>query len=448
MVEKPVYPKNGRTLTAEEVDCNFEDLHRPLSAAQAMGAADSCIYCYNAPCITACPTSIDIPTFIHQIKTGNVNGAAETILSENILGGTCARACPTEVLCEQACVRNLNDEPPVQIGALQRFAVDHLMAQEGPHPFQRAPASGRTIAVLGAGPAGLACAHRAALLGHDVTIFEAKPKPGGLNEYGLAAYKMADNFAQREVEFLMGIGGIALRHGQQLGRNLSLAELTESFDAVFIGIGFTQAKPLPIPGADLKGVENAIDFIAAIRQAERKSSVPVGGNVVVIGGGNTAIDAAIQAKRLGANSVTLVYRRGEANMSATAWEIELARSHGVVMRLWAAPLAIEGITHAERMTFNEMTETDGVYQSLGTTFTLPTDHVLLAIGQAMNKAGLDALALDGGKIVADASGMTSMPGVFAGGDCINSGEDLTVQAVEDGKRAAIAIDQFLRNKKG
>ncbi|MBB3167378.1 NAD(P)-dependent oxidoreductase [Simiduia aestuariiviva] len=448
MVEKPVYPKNGRTLSAAEIDCNFEDLHRPLSAAQAMGAADSCIYCYNAPCVTACPTSIDIPTFIHQIKTGNVNGAAETILSENILGGTCARACPTEILCEQACVRNLNDEPPVQIGSLQRFAVDHLMDQQGAHPFQRAQSSGRTIAVLGAGPAGLACAHRASMLGHDVTIFEAKPKSGGLNEYGLAAYKMVDDFAQREVEFLMGIGGISVRHGQQLGGNLALSDLTDNFDAVFLGVGFTKANPLPLPGCDLQGVENAIDFIASLRQAEKKSSVAVGNNVVVIGGGNTAIDAAIQAKRLGGNSVTLVYRRGEANMSATAWEIELARTNGVVIRLWAAPVAIEGSARAEQMTFNTMSDAGGTYQPTGESFTLPADHVLLAIGQSMNKSGLENLTIDGGKIAVDATGMTSMPGVFAGGDCVKSGDDLTVQAVEDGKQAAIAIDQFLRNKKG
>lgn len=444
MVEKPAYPASGCTLSAAQIENNFSDLHKPLSATQAISAADSCIYCYDAPCINACPTSIDIPTFIHQIKTANITGSAETILSANILGGTCARACPTEVLCEQACVRNHTGEAPVQIGALQRYAVDHLMAEEGPHPFARADNSGKRIAIVGAGPAGLSCAHRAAMLGHDVTIFEAKAKPGGLNEYGLAAYKMADDFAQREVEFLLDVGGISLEYGQALGQQVSLKDLQTRFDAVFIGVGLGNANSLNLPGSTLPGVENAITFIENLRQSEDKSTLHVGKNVVVIGGGNTAIDAAVQAKRLGANHVTLAYRRGEAQMSATDWEVDLARSNGVNIELWASPIALNGNTALESINFDSMIIEDGTYQSKGEGFTLPADQILVAIGQTLAASDLEGLDIEKGKVVIKANGETSLKGVFAGGDCIASGEDLTVQAVEDGKQAAHAIDQFLR----
>jgi len=444
MVEKSAYPANGCTLSAAQIETNFSDLHKPLSAVQAISAADSCIYCYDAPCINACPTSIDIPTFIHQIKTANITGSAETILGANILGGTCARACPTEVLCEQACVRNHTGEAPVQIGALQRFAVDHLIAEDGPHPFARANNTGKHIAIIGAGPAGLSCAHRAAMLGHDVTIFEAKAKPGGLNEYGLAAYKMADNFAQREVEFLLNIGGITLQYGQALGQQVSLKDLQTRFDAVFIGVGLGDANTLDLPGNTLPGVESAITFIENLRQSEDKSELSVGNNVIVIGGGNTAIDAAIQAKRLGAKHVTLAYRRGEAQMSATDWEVDLARSNGVNVELWASPASLNGHTELESISFDSMIIEDGTYKPKGEIFTLPADQVLVAIGQTLSSSDLQGLNIEKGKVLVNAHGETSIQGVFAGGDCIASGEDLTVQAVEDGKLAAHAIDQYLR----
>ncbi len=431
-------------LSAVEIESNFDDLHSPLTLSQAIGAADSCIYCYNAPCIQACPTGIDIPTFIHQIKTQNINGAAETILSENILGGTCARACPTEVLCEQACVRNLNDEAPVQIGSLQRFAVDHLFEEAKAHPFERAPSSGKTIAVIGAGPAGLSCAHRAAMLGHEVTIFEAKSKPGGLNEYGLAAYKMVDNFAQREVEFLLNIGGITILHDQTLGDMLKLSDLQAQFDAVFVGVGLGTSKSIGLEGENLEGVESAIDFIETLRQAEDKSTVKVGKDVLVIGGGNTAIDAAVQAKRLGADQVTLAYRRGEANMSATDWEINLARTNGVNVVLWASPKAFVGENVVQGMTFERMTQRDGDYTGTGETFEQKADQVLLAIGQSLTQSALSGLDIEAGKIVTAENGESSIAGVFAGGDCTSKGEDLTVQAVEEGKQAAHAIDQTFK----
>lgn len=436
----------GEKLSDQDIESNFDDLHAPLNALQAQGAADHCIYCYDAPCITACPTSIDIPTFIHQIRTHNVDGAARTILSENIMGGTCARACPTEVLCEQACVRNHSGEEPVQIGLLQRFAVDHLMAQAAPHPFTRAAETGKRIAVVGAGPAGLSCAHRLAMLGHAITVFDAKAKPGGLNEYGLAAYKMVDDFAQKEVEFLLGIGGIEIKSAC-LGETITLEHLNDAFDAVFLGVGLGGTNALGLVGETLAGVSDAIEFIEAIRQTKHKADVPVGRDVVVIGGGNTAIDAAVQAKCLGAEQVTLVYRRGETDMSATGFEVELARKSGVTVRLWAKPVAAlgEGAVRGMRFEHTRMDEA-GRLVGTGETFDIAADMVLKAIGQKLDQANLAPLKIEAGKILVDHDYMTTEKGIFAGGDCIKSGEDLTVQAVEDGKRAAHAIDRYLNQR--
>lgn len=437
---------SGGCISDSDIAANFDDLHKPLNALQAVGAADHCIYCYDAPCIQACPTSIDIPTFIHQIRTDNVMGAARTILSENIMGGTCARACPTEVLCEQACVYNHGDEDPVEIGLLQRYAVDHLMAEGGAHPFKRGEDSGKHIAIVGAGPAGLSCAHRAAMLGHAATVFEAKEKPGGLNEYGLAAYKMVDDFAQKEVEFLLGIGGIKIKYGQTLGDNLNLQDLLEKYDAVFLSVGLGSTNKLGLDKEDTKGVTDAIDFIEALRQTDDKAQMPIGSDIVVIGGGNTAIDAAVQAKKLGAQNVTLVYRRGEAAMSATGFEVELARKNGVMVELWAKPAAISGNGQVTSMTFERTKMLNGKLAGTGETFDVKADTVMKAIGQQLDIAPLKGFEIAGGKIAITANFATNVSGVFAGGDCIDTGEDLTVQAVEDGKRAAHAINDYLTSE--
>ncbi|MDP1696927.1 MAG: NAD(P)-dependent oxidoreductase [Xanthomonadaceae bacterium] len=446
MAERLHETGDGNRPSAAQIADNFSDLHPPLGAAKSDVEANRCLYCYDAPCVRACPTGIDIPRFIHQIRTGNLDGSARTILSANILGGTCARACPTEVLCEQACVLNAGEDAPIAIGALQRHAVDHLLAKGGAHPFARAADSGKHVAVVGAGPAGLAFAHRAAMLGHAVTVFDAKPKPGGLNEYGLAAYKMTDDFAQREVEFLLGIGGIQMRYGQRLGEQLQLAQLRAEFDAVFLATGLGGSNALGVPGEDLPGVRDAIDFIEELRQAPDKSQLAIGDEVVVIGGGNTAIDAAVQARRLGARRVTLAYRRGGEQMGATAWEQDLARSNGVIIELWAKPVALEGEGHVAAVVFERTQMRDGKLVGNGDTFRVAADRVFKAIGQHLLTDALAGLNMVHGKINVDAQLRSSLDGVYAGGDCIVSGLDLTVQAVEDGKRAAINADAWLRGK--
>ena len=443
MSEQLIVSKTGHQLSPEEIDANFGDLHSPLNAEQVRSWATRCLYCYDAPCITACPTSIDIPKFIRQIATENELGAARTILSANIMGGTCARACPTEILCEQECVLNTGELEPIKIGALQRHAVDYLMASTTKHPFSRASNTGKTIAIIGAGPAGLACAHALSRCGHNITIYEANPKAGGLNEYGLAAYKMAGNFAAKEVKFITDIGGISIQQNAALGRDFTLENLQGKYDAVFIGIGISRPRSLGIKGENLKGVSNALDFIKTIRQASNLSKIDAGNHVVIIGGGNTAVDAAVQARRLGAGNVTLVYRRGAAQMGATKWEQDLAATNGVTIQHWASPTAIIGQGKVSAVQFERMELKDKKLCGTGKMLTLEADRVYKAVGQTLVSDDLDDLIIERGKIAVDKNGLTSRAGVYAGGDCISSGEDLTVQAVADGKNAAKAIHKML-----
>ncbi|GAB4554496.1 MAG: NAD(P)-dependent oxidoreductase [Ruegeria sp.] len=428
-------------LSSDELTSNFTDLHPPLAPHEAAVAADRCYFCYDAPCVTACPTDIDIPLFIRQIQAGQPESAAKTILDQNILGGMCARVCPTETLCEEACVRETAEGKPVEIGRLQRYATDTLM-QAGVHPFTRAAPTGKTVAVIGAGPAGLACAHRLAMLGHDVVIFEAKPKPGGLNEYGIAAYKATNDFAQAEVDWLLKIGGITIRTGEALGQTVTLDSLRNDYDALFLSIGLTGVNALRAQGEDLPGVRDAVDFIAEVRQAADLAQVPVGRNVVVIGGGMTAVDAAVKCKLLGAENVTIAYRRGRAAMSASRYEQDLAASKGVRILCNVQPVAIHGNGAAAEIELEYTATVDGKLTGTGETIRLPADQVLKAIGQTLNGAP-EGLALDGNKIAVDATGRTSVPGVWAGGDCAAGGEDLTVTAVAEGRDAAMDIHASL-----
>ncbi len=427
--------KSGR-LSKAEVEENFSDLHPPLTRSEALIEADRCYFCYDAPCMTACPTGIDIPGFIQGIRSDNLRGSAHTILRENIMGGMCARVCPTEILCEEACVRNTHEEKPVEIGLLQRHATDPIF-KSGEQLFERAASSGKKIAIVGGGPAGLSCAHRLAVLGHDVVVFNRDDKLGGLNEYGIAAYKAIDDFAQTEVDYILSIGGIEVRKNSALGSEVELAELVEDYDAVFLGVGLANSNALGIDGEDLNGVENAIEYIAELRQADDMSTLPVGHNVVVIGGGMTAIDVAVQSKRLGAEQVNMVYRRGPEKMSASVFEQALAQTSGVNIHHWATPARIVGDDHVTGIEFKLEDSDEAMH--------LNADVVFKAIGQKLDGSGLDALTSESGRFVVDADQKTSMQGIWAGGDCVVGGDDLTVSAVQHGKIAAISIDQYLRN---
>ncbi len=426
-------------LPPEDYAENFSDLHAPLDRHEALVAADRCYFCHDAPCITACPTAIDIPLFIRQIATGTPEAAARTILTQNIMGGMCARVCPTETLCEEACVREVAEGKPVLIGQLQRYATDTLM-EAGVHPFTRAALTGKRIAVIGAGPAGLACAHRLAMHGHDVTVFDARKKPGGLNEYGIASYKTPNDFAAREVAWLLKIGGIDIQTGQRLGDGLELLQLKADFDAVFLGIGLGGVNALNLEGEDKDGLRDAVDFIADLRQASDVAAVPVGRDVVVIGGGMTAVDAAVQAKLLGALNVTLVYRRGRDRMNASPFEQDLAASSGVRIITGATPRGIIGNGAVREIEFEY---TDDDLTPTGQTFRLAADQVFKAIGQSLQGEGLPKL--EGRKIAVTGAGRTSVDGVWAGGDCAAGGDDLTVTAVAEGRDAAMDIHASLTN---
>jgi len=430
-------------LSPAEYDKNFSDLHPRLDKHEALVASDRCYFCYDAPCMTACPTAIDIPLFIRQISTGNPLGSAKTIFDQNILGGMCARVCPTEELCEQACVRNTAEERPVEIGRLQRYATDAAMSAEKQF-YRRAEPTGKKIAVVGAGPAGLAAAHRLAVKGNDVVIYDARPKSGGLNEYGIATYKTVDDFAQKEVDYVISIGGIEVKHDQQLGRDFSLSDLQGQYDAVFLGLGLAGVNALRVDNETLPGVDDAVDFIAELRQAGNKGDIAIGRRVVVLGGGMTAIDAAVQAKLLGAEEVTICYRRGKEHMNASEFEQDLATAKGVIIHHWLAPKSIlsqDGKVAAIEVEYTALV--DGRLTGTGETGVITADHILKAIGQTFEASSLGALRMESGRIAVDPEGRTSLEGVWAGGDCVFGGEDLTVSAVAHGRDAAESIHRTL-----
>ena len=433
-------------LSAQEYAQRFGDATPRLTNAQALLEAERCLYCFDAPCATACPTSIDVPSFIKRIADGNLRGSARTILEANPLGGMCARVCPTENLCEAVCVKNTQEGKPVAIGRLQRHAVDALMESAQPQIFTRAPATGKKVAVVGAGPAGLACAYTLARLGHSVVVFDANAKPGGLNEYGLASYKTPHNFAQREVQWLLDIGGIEMRAGYRLETAAQLAQLRSTHDALFLGMGLAATHQLGVPGDNLQGVQDAVDFIATLRQTVDLSTLPIGRTVVVIGGGMTAVDASVQSKLLGAESVHMVYRRGPETMSASKEEQEWAQTNGVTIHHWLAPAEVLGVGgQVTGVRFARQAMVDGKLAPTGEMQVMQADMVFKAIGQQLGNALLtDAgFKLTSGRIATDASGLTNLQGVWAGGDCRAGGLDLTVEAVEHGKQSAKSIHAML-----
>ena len=437
-------------LTKQEYETNFADIHPPFeNKTAAQVEAGRCLFCYDAPCTKSCPTHIDVPKFIKQIATDNVKGSAHTIFTSNIMGAGCSKVCPVEKLCEGSCVFNLLNEPPIPIAKLQRYSTEIAMEKKW-QLFERKPSAGKKVAIVGAGPAGLSCAHVLSQAGVDVTIYEKESRGGGLMTYGIAAYKVTPQFCEKEVTYITSIGGIEIRYNQELGKDISLVALQTNYDAVFLGMGVGVARQLDIPGEGLEGVEDAIRFIYQLRD-KGYTSVPVGDKVAVIGMGMTAIDAATQAKRLGAKEVTLVYRRTEAEKPCTDVELDIAKLDGCEIIWLAAPKEVRGqngkVTEliCGKM---ELGEPDASGRrspvDTGETFTLEVDMVIKAAGQVPFEGLVNDAKINNskGKIVVDNNCATNIKGVFAGGDAVNGGKEV-VDAVQAGKDGAKAILDYL-----
>jgi dihydropyrimidine dehydrogenase (NAD+) subunit PreT len=446
-------------LSKEQYAENFSDIHPPFETHNAaLVEANRCLFCYDAPCIKSCPTGINVPKFIKQITTDNIKGSAHTIFLSNIMGAGCSKVCPVEKLCEGSCVFNLMDEPPIPIAKLQRYSTEiamknnwQLFSRKKREPSNNSPlGDGGKVAIVGAGPAGLSCAHVLSREGIDVTIYEKESKGGGLMTYGIAAYKVTPQFCEDEVNYILSLGGIEIKYNHELGKNISLNDLQKKYDAVYLGIGVGLARQLDIAGEDLEGVEDAITFIYNIRN-NGFDKVPVGDKVAVIGMGMTAIDAATQAKRLGAKEVTMLYRRTQEEMPCTQAELDIALLDGCKIIWLAAPKELKG-TNGEVSqiicSVMQLGEPDASGRrspiETGETFTLDVDMVIKAAGQMP----FEELIMDNeimnnkGKLVID-NCATNIKGVFAGGDCVNGGKEV-VDAVQDGKDGAAAILSFLQ----
>jgi dihydropyrimidine dehydrogenase (NAD+) subunit PreT len=442
--------QNNR-LTPEQYEQNFDDIHPPFATRDAaLVEANRCLFCYDAPCAKSCPTGIDVPKFIKQIATDNIRGSAHTIFSSNIMGGGCSKVCPVEKLCEGACVYNLMEEKAIPIARLQRYPTERAIREKWPL-FERKQATGKKVAIIGAGPAGLSCAHGLSREGVDVTIYEKESKGGGLMTYGIAAYKVTPEFCEDEVDYILSLGGIDIRYGCELGGDIQLDGLRKDYDAVYLGFGVGLARQLDIPGEELEGVVDAISFIYDIR-ARGYPAAPVGDQVVVIGMGMTAIDAATQARRLGAKEVTLLYRRTKEEMPCTEVELDLAKQDGCRILWLAAPKEVIGA--GGRVTgllcsAMELGKPDASGRrspvETGETFRLNADMVIKAAGQLPFEALVkkDGLGNGKGRISIDESGATRLAGVFAGGDCVNGGKEV-VDAVQAGKDGAAAILRFIK----
>ena len=437
---------SNNRLTPEEYQTNFSDIHPPFETKEAaLVEANRCLFCYDAPCTKSCPTGIDVPKFIKQITTDNIKGSAHTIFVSNIFGGGCSRVCPVEKLCEGSCVYNLMDEAPIPIAKLQRYATEKAIEEKW-KLFDRKPSTGKKVAIVGAGPAGLSCAHVLSREGIDITVFEKESKGGGLMTYGIAAYKVTPQFCSDEVDFIASLGGIEIKYNQELGKDISLQQLQQQYDAVFLGIGVGLANKLNIPGEELEGVEDAIAFIYNLR-SKTYADIAVGDKVAIIGMGMTAIDAATQAKRLGAKEVTMVYRRTEAEKNCTQAELDIAKLDGCQMLWLAAPKEIIGENGKVKALVCDVMKLGAPDYSgkpapvpTGETITLEVDMIIKATGQKPYEVLVqqNGLLHTKGRIIIHDDGSTNIPGLFAGGDCVNGGKEV-VDAVQAGKDAAQAI---------
>jgi glutamate synthase (NADPH/NADH) small chain len=425
-------------LPAERPESPLKDKKPLMSAVEARAEAERCLYCSDAPCIKACPTTIDIPTFIKKIASGNVRGSARTILKQNALGYSCARVCPVEVLCEGSCVYEAWQHEPISIGRLQRYATEH--ARTGAPLFEVKPATKRKVACVGAGPASLACAAYLAMEGHEVVIFEKRAVPGGLNTTGIAPYKLKADDALREIAWVLSLGRVKIETGKEIGKDVSTSELLSQYDAVFIGVGLGEDTKLGVPGEDGEGVVGATAWIEKLKTNAGK--VAKLGRVLVVGGGNTAIDVAREAALLGAEEVTMVYRRTLADMSGYDHELEGARKDGVRVMTNLVPTEVVRGPKKELKALR-VARAEGGKPVAGTEHELACDLIALAIGQSKLRSiaqQFPGVALDPkGCVVANAETcVTGNPKVYAGGDCINGGKEV-VNAAADGRNAARAM---------
>jgi len=434
-------------LDITQIERNFAEINPAMTPAEAAVESNRCLYCYDAPCMHACPTHIDVPSFIKKIASGNLMGSARVIFEANPIGATCARVCPVEVLCEGACVEKTLLQKPIEIGRLQRYATDHALASEK-QIFTKGESNGKSVGIVGSGPAGLSCATYLVRLGYDVTIYERKSLAGGLDTYGMAEYKMPQAVSLSEVDHVANIGvkfmlNTVITGGddetEMLGEvnRVSMALLREWHNAIFLGVGLGTTNKLNISGEDLDGVYDALDFIEHVKTRDWKS-VPLGHTIVVIGAGNTAVDAVTQAKRLGAEKVTMVYRRTDKDAPAYDYEMELARKDGIEFVWQAAPIGILGDEGNSRAVGLRCEKTDGSLEL----FEIPCDMVIKAVGQQKmrsffeNAAGVEVD--EKGRVVINDQMQTSDPKIFAGGDCANGGSE-AVDAAQMGKLAAQGI---------
>jgi len=449
---------NDTPLSVEQIERNFREIAPPLNAAEAILESNRCLYCYDAPCTRACPTHIDVPAFIKKIASGNLIGSARVIFDANPIGATCARVCPVDVLCEGACVEKTLMDKPIEIGRLQRYATDYVMST-GRELFRPAAPNGKSAGVIGAGPAGLSCATYLARLGYAVTVYDRRKLPGGLDTYGMAEYKMSQQASVNETQMVERLG-VAFKMNTEIGRDVSIEELQSTHDAIFLGIGLGATARLEVPGENLPGVYDALDFIARIKTRDWKS-VPLGRTVAVIGAGNTGVDAVTQAKRLGAERVLMIYRRSAREMPAYQYEYELAKQDAI--EFWWQTALVEITAKPDgsgvaslRCVRMELGEPDAAGRRAahvvpGSEFDIPCDMVIKALGQQKMRAFLEkipGIELDtAGRIVVNAETMqTTNPKFFAGGDCVNGGRE-AVDAAQAGKFAAQGIHQALTGER-